>query len=57
MFVFCSTEFNMMSFCREVGVQSYSRMRVLRLDGNKMSYQELPSDWVFCLRVLERIYI
>ncbi|XP_068451159.1 lumican [Clinocottus analis] len=50
-------EFNVSSFCREVGPLSYSRMKILRLDGNKMSYQQLPSDWVFCLRVLESIYI
>ncbi|KAM3878339.1 lumican [Diretmus argenteus] len=50
-------EFNVTSFCREVGPLSYSRMRILRLDGNKMSYQQLPPDWVFCLRVLHNIYI
>ncbi|XP_071351171.1 lumican [Trachinotus anak] len=49
--------FNVTSFCREVGPLSYSRMKILRLDGNKMSYQQLPSDWGFCLRVLERILI
>ncbi|XP_042353489.1 lumican [Plectropomus leopardus] len=50
-------EFNMTSFCRKVGPLSYSRMKILRLDGNKLSYQQLPYDWVFCLRVLESIYI
>ncbi|XP_040890149.1 fibromodulin isoform X2 [Toxotes jaculatrix] len=50
-------EFNVTSFCREVGPVSYSRIKVLRLDGNKMSYHQLPSGWVFCLRVLENIYI
>ncbi|KAM6947295.1 lumican [Lycodopsis pacificus] len=50
-------EFNVTSFCREWGPLSYSRMKILRLEGNKMSYQQLPSDWVFCLRVLESIYI
>uniref|UniRef100_UPI0037E96D68 lumican n=1 Tax=Semicossyphus pulcher TaxID=241346 RepID=UPI0037E96D68 len=50
-------EFNVTSFCREVGPTSYSRMKILRLDGNKMTYQHLPPDWVFCLRVLERIYV
>ncbi|CAN9512330.1 unnamed protein product [Ophioblennius macclurei] len=50
-------EFNVTSFCREVGPLSYSRMKILRLDGNKLSYQQLPSDWVYCLRVLHRIYI
>nr|XP_046240116.1 lumican isoform X2 [Scatophagus argus] len=48
---------NMTSFCREVGPLSYSRVKVLRLDGNKLSYQQFPPDWVFCLRVLESIYI
>ncbi|XP_018542241.1 lumican isoform X1 [Lates calcarifer] len=50
-------EFNMTSFCREVGPLSYSRMKILRLDGNKMFYHQLPFDWVYCLRVLESIYI
>ncbi|XP_068172052.1 lumican [Antennarius striatus] len=49
--------FNISSFCREVGPLSYSRMKLLRLDGNKMSHQQLPHDWVFCLRMLESIYI
>lgn len=49
--------FNITSFCREVGPLSYSRMKILRLDGNKMVYQQLPPDWVFCLRVLHHIYI
>uniref|UniRef100_A0A4W5NWT7 Zgc:113307 n=1 Tax=Hucho hucho TaxID=62062 RepID=A0A4W5NWT7_9TELE len=50
-------EFNISSFCREVGPLSYSRMRILRLDGNKMSYHLLPPEWVYCLRVLHHIYI
>uniref|UniRef100_A0A672IEU0 Lumican-like n=1 Tax=Salarias fasciatus TaxID=181472 RepID=A0A672IEU0_SALFA len=50
-------EFNVTSFCREVGPLSYSRMKILRLDGNELSYHLLPADWVFCLRVLHRIYI
>nr|XP_020448755.1 lumican-like [Monopterus albus] len=50
-------EFNVTSFCREVGPMSYSTMKILRLDGNKMSYHQLPPNWVFCLRVLESIYI
>ncbi|XP_061584604.1 lumican [Cololabis saira] len=50
-------EFNVTSFCREVGPQSYSRMKILRLDGNKLFYHQLPPDWVYCLRVLQNIYI
>ncbi|XP_077430224.1 lumican [Vanacampus margaritifer] len=50
-------EFNVTSFCREVGPLTYSRLKILRLDGNKISYRHLPSDWVFCLRVIQNIYI
>ncbi|XP_032406526.1 lumican [Xiphophorus hellerii] len=50
-------EFNVSSFCREVGPLSYSRMKILRLDGNKMAQHQLPPDWVHCLRVLQRIFI
>lgn len=50
-------QFNVTSFCREVGPLSYSRMRILRLDGNKMAYHQLPPEWVYCLRVLHHIYI
>ncbi|XP_061881912.1 lumican isoform X3 [Entelurus aequoreus] len=50
-------ELNLTSFCREVGPPSYSRLKTLRLDGNRMSYRELPSDWVYCLRVIESIHI
>nr|XP_061814274.1 lumican [Nerophis lumbriciformis] len=50
-------EFNVSSFCREVGPLAYSRLKILRLDGNKMSYSHLPSDWLFCLRVIQSIYI
>lgn len=50
-------QFNVKSFCREVGPLSYSRMRILRLDGNKMAAHQLPPDWVHCLRVLHHMYI
>ncbi|XP_062313950.1 lumican, partial [Osmerus eperlanus] len=50
-------QFSVSSFCQEVGPLSYSRMKILRLDGNKMTYHQLPADWVYCLRVLHHIYI
>ncbi|XP_052425676.1 lumican-like [Carassius gibelio] len=50
-------EFNVNSFCRTVGPTSFSRLKILRLDGNKLEYHKLPPDWVFCLRVLQNIYI
>uniref|UniRef100_A0A3P9J7D8 Lumican-like n=1 Tax=Oryzias latipes TaxID=8090 RepID=A0A3P9J7D8_ORYLA len=50
-------EFNLTSFCRETGPLSYSRLKFLRLDGNKLTYNQLPQDWVYCLRVIQSIYI
>ncbi|RVE72733.1 hypothetical protein OJAV_G00040800 [Oryzias javanicus] len=50
-------EFNLTSFCRETGPLSYSRLKFLRLDGNTLTYNQLPQDWVYCLRVIQRIYI
>lgn len=50
-------EFNVTSFCRKVSPVDFSRMRTLRLDGNQLSYHQLPLDWGLCLRVLRDIYI
>ncbi|XP_053724464.1 lumican isoform X1 [Synchiropus splendidus] len=50
-------DINMTSFCREVGPLSFSWMRILRLDGNKLSPQHLPRDWAFCLRVIQTLLI
>lgn len=50
-------EFNLTSFCREGGPMSYSRIRILRMEGNGLASHQLPPDWVYCLRVLHRLYI
>ncbi|XP_033822969.2 lumican isoform X2 [Periophthalmus magnuspinnatus] len=50
-------DFNLTSFCREEGPMSYSRLRILRLEGNGIRAHQLPPDWVYCLRVLQRLYI
>lgn len=50
-------DFNLTSFCREQGPMSYSRLRILRLDGNGLASHQLPPDWVYCLRVIRRLYI
>ncbi|XP_076123961.1 fibromodulin [Alosa pseudoharengus] len=49
--------FNVSSLCREVSITAYSRIKILRLDGNKLRPHELPADWAMCLRVLHHIYI
>ncbi|XP_023688130.1 fibromodulin [Paramormyrops kingsleyae] len=50
-------EFNVSSFCRADGTTDYSRLRILRMEGNRMAHHQLPPDWVMCLRVIHRIYI
>ncbi|MGH0158525.1 UNVERIFIED_CONTAM: hypothetical protein FKN15_045075 [Acipenser sinensis] len=50
-------EFNVTSFCRKVSPVDFSHMRILCLDGNQLSYHQLPLDWGLCLRVLRDIYI
>ncbi|XP_046731674.1 lumican [Silurus meridionalis] len=50
-------EFNVSSLCRTVGLASYSHIKILRLDGNKIKRHQLPSDWGYCLRILQNIYI
>ncbi|XP_028853352.1 lumican [Denticeps clupeoides] len=50
-------KFTVSSFCRTVGPDSYSRIRILRLEGNKIAAHQLPTDWVMCLRVLHQIFI
>ncbi|XP_076845328.1 lumican [Brachyhypopomus gauderio] len=50
-------EFNVSSLCRTIGPLTYSRMKILRLEGNKMEYHQLPPDWVYCLRVIHNLYI
>lgn len=50
-------DFNLTGFCREGWPMSYSRMRILRMEGNGLASHQLPPDWVYCLRVLQRLYI
>ncbi|CAL9703868.1 unnamed protein product [Knipowitschia caucasica] len=50
-------EFNTSSFCRGGGPTSYSRLRILRLEGNRIKAHQLPADWIYCLRLLQRLYI
>uniref|UniRef100_H3A8R2 LRRNT domain-containing protein n=2 Tax=Latimeria chalumnae TaxID=7897 RepID=H3A8R2_LATCH len=49
--------FNMTSFCRTVSIVDHSHLRLLRLDGNRLRYSDLPSDWVLCLRAIDHLYV
>jgi len=44
------TEFSISSFCTVVDVMNYSRLQVLRLDGNEIKRNAMPPDAPLCLR-------
>ncbi|XP_069489178.1 lumican-like isoform X2 [Ambystoma mexicanum] len=49
--------FNVSSFCRVMSPVHFSRLRLLRLDGNRLRAADLPSNWMHCLRLLGHVYI
>ncbi|XP_078455163.1 lumican-like [Lampetra planeri] len=44
------SEFSVESFCRSTAPQDYSRISLLRLDGNRLASWNIPSDAYACLR-------
>lgn len=49
------TEFSLGSFCSVVDVMNFSKLRVLRLDGNEISLRDVPTDSALCLRMASEI--
>lgn len=49
------TEFTLGSLCTVVDVVNYSHLRVLRLDGNQISKEDVPDDAALCLRLAATI--
>ncbi|CAG11312.1 unnamed protein product [Tetraodon nigroviridis] len=43
-------DFSLSSFCRPIDMTNFSRMRMLRLDGNKINAEDIPSEAAYCLR-------
>ncbi|CAG5982481.1 fibromodulin a [Menidia menidia] len=43
-------EFTLGSFCSIVDVTNFSKLRMLRLEGNEISREDIPSDSALCLR-------
>ncbi|KAF7208466.1 fibromodulin a [Nothobranchius furzeri] len=43
-------EFTLGSFCAIVDVTNFSKLRTLRLEGNELSMQDIPSESALCLR-------
>lgn len=47
---FLSPEFTIKSFCSFVDIMNFSKLQVLRLDGNEIRRNHMPSDAPLCLR-------
>nr|XP_033485399.1 fibromodulin [Epinephelus lanceolatus] len=43
-------EFSLSSFCDTVGMTNFSRLRMLRLDANEISAEDIPAEAAYCLR-------
>lgn len=50
-------EFSLGSFCSVVDVSSFSRLQTLRLDGNEISRQDIPTESALCLRQASTIEV
>ncbi|XP_072522293.1 fibromodulin a [Salminus brasiliensis] len=48
-------EFTLGSFCSVVDVMNFSKLRVLRLEGNEISRSDIPSESSLCLRLASDI--
>ncbi|XP_067268636.1 fibromodulin [Pseudorasbora parva] len=48
-------EFSVSSFCRVVDTNNYSNLRVLRLEANEISAQDIPYEAALCLRLATNI--
>ncbi|KAM3877894.1 fibromodulin a [Diretmus argenteus] len=48
-------EFTVGSFCSVMDVTNFSKLQTLRLDGNEISPQDVPSDSSLCLRMASTI--
>uniref|UniRef100_A0A671SDW8 Fibromodulin n=1 Tax=Sinocyclocheilus anshuiensis TaxID=1608454 RepID=A0A671SDW8_9TELE len=50
-------EFTLGSFCSVVDVMNFSKLRVLRLEGNEISAGDMPSEAALCLRLATDIAV
>lgn len=54
---FNPTEFTLGSFCTVMDVSNFSKLQTLRLDGNEISRQDIPSESSLCLRQASSIEV
>ncbi|XP_010864082.1 fibromodulin [Esox lucius] len=50
-------EFSLSSFCDVVDMMNYSQLKVLRMEGNKISAKDVPAKAVYCLRLAVSIHL
>ncbi len=51
------SEFALGSFCSVVDVMNFSKLQVLRLEGNEISAGDMPSEAALCLRLATDIAV
>ncbi|XP_034446715.1 fibromodulin [Hippoglossus hippoglossus] len=50
-------EFSLRSFCSAIDMANFSRLRVLRLDANKISARDIPAEAAYCLRRVAFVHV
>uniref|UniRef100_A0A8C9XPK1 Fibromodulin n=1 Tax=Sander lucioperca TaxID=283035 RepID=A0A8C9XPK1_SANLU len=50
-------EFTLGSFCSVMDVTNFSKLRTLRLDGNEITRQDIPTESTLCLRLASSIEV
>ncbi|XP_043976729.1 fibromodulin isoform X2 [Gambusia affinis] len=48
-------EFSLSSFCDTIDATNFSKLKVLRLDANKISIRDIPVEAAYCLRLVSSI--
>uniref|UniRef100_A0A3P8X6C9 Fibromodulin n=1 Tax=Cynoglossus semilaevis TaxID=244447 RepID=A0A3P8X6C9_CYNSE len=50
-------EFSLSSFCSQIDVTHFSRLRVLRLDANDIGARNIPAEAAYCLRHISSVHV
>lgn len=53
--IFSFSEFTLGSFCSVVDIMNFSKLKVLRLEGNEISAGDMPTEAALCLRLASDI--
>ena len=55
LFAWTVAEFTLGSFCSVVDVMNFSKLKILRLEGNAITRSDIPSESAMCLRLASDI--